>query len=218
MFRLNTISNHAFLVAIVAMSQVSIAKAAPVFSPGGFTVPVQVIDYENSPVGVIPGSTSVVNQYSSLGVIHDGSTTTPPGPPGMSSNSGLPGLESEAGDPDPNLPITITFTTPVTQVGAFYLMGNPSDSISLQARRADNSVIESATVIPANMPLQPGPFNFNEGFLGLIVSEPIAAVTFSPATSVFVIDDLHFGIPEPSTLGLAGLSLLGLIGARRRVS
>ena len=44
----------------------------------------QIINYSNSPVGTLPGGTSITNQYSSLGVIHDGSTTTPPGPPGMS--------------------------------------------------------------------------------------------------------------------------------------
>jgi len=178
-----------------------------------------IIDYSNSPVGVIPGSTSVTNQYAAIGVLHDGSTTTPPGPPGMSSLSGLPGLESDQGDPDPNLPITITFTTPVTQVGAFYLMGSSSDSITLTLLRADSSVIESATILPAGMPLTPGPFGFNEGFLGIIANETIASVTFSPTAVPFVIDDLHFGIiPEPSTALLLASGLVALaVGRRRRI-
>src|SRR5687767_9612823 len=87
---------------------VSRTCAIPVTTPTSFVGPMRVINYSNSPVGLLSGNTSITNQYSSLGVVHDGSTTTPPGPPGMSSPSGLPGLESNAGDPDPFLPVTIT--------------------------------------------------------------------------------------------------------------
>jgi hypothetical protein len=193
------------------------ASAVQVTNPASFTLPMQVIDYRNSPVGLLPGGTSITNQYASLGVIHDGSTTTPPGPPGMSSLSGLPGLESNAGDPDPNLPITILFTQPITQVGAFYLMGFSQDSITLTANRADNSVIESFTILPSKMPLRPGPFGFNEGFLGLIVNESIHSVTFAPSTAPFVIDDLHINqpIPEPSIGALVGGFALGLCAFAR---
>jgi hypothetical protein len=170
----------------------------------------QVINYSNSPVGVLPGSTSITSQYSSLGVVHDGSTTTPPGPPGMSSPSGLPGLESNVGDPDPFLPITITFTQPYRQVGAYFLMGQPTDSMTLTAFRANSTVIESTTIAPAAMPLRPGPFGFNEGFIGLIVNEPIASIRFTPSTLPFVIDDLHFNVPEPSAIGLAMFGILAI--------
>jgi hypothetical protein len=187
------------------------ASAAPVTNPASFTGAMQIIDYNNSPVGLLPGSTSVTIQYSSLGVLHDGSTTTPPGPPGMSSPSGLPGLESNAGDPDPFLPITITFTMPFRQVGAYFLMGGSTDSMTLTALRANNTVIESTTVVPAAMLLRPGPFGFNEDFIGLIVSEPIASIRFSPNTVPFVIDDLHFNVPEPSALTLIGLASFTLL-------
>ena len=109
------------ILLIVLVSQ---TRATPVSTPASFVGVMQVINYSNSPIGLLPGSTSITNQYSSLGVVHDGSTTTPPGPPGMSSPSGLPGLESYADDPDPFLPITITFTQPYSQVGAYFLMGN----------------------------------------------------------------------------------------------
>jgi hypothetical protein len=196
---------------------VSPTWAAPVTTPASFVGVMQVIDYSNSPVGVLPGSTSITNQYSSLGVVHDGSTTTPPGPPGMSSLSGLPGLESNAGDPDPFLPITITFTQPYRQVGAYFLMGQPTDSMTLTAFRANSTVIESTTIAPAAMPLRPGPFGFNEGFIGLIVNEPIASIRFSPSTLPFVIDDLHFNVPEPSTIALAAL-VVAILFARCRKS
>lgn len=71
------------LVAGLGLSTQS--QALLITNPENFTAPMTVIDYSNSPVGVLPGGTSVTNQYSALGVLHDGSTTTPPGPTGMSS-------------------------------------------------------------------------------------------------------------------------------------
>ena len=135
----------------------------------------------------------------------------------MSSPSGLPGLESNVGDPDPFLPITITFTQPFRQVGAYFLMGQPTDSMTLTAFRANSTVIESTTIAPAAMPLRPGPFGFNEGFIGLIVNEPIASIRFSPSTLPFVIDDLHFNVPEPSAIALA-VRVVSILFARRRKS
>jgi hypothetical protein len=66
------------------------------------------------------------------------------------------------------------------------------------------------TVLPADMPLHPGPWGFNEGFVGLAVSEPIAALTFTPNSVAFVIDDLHIGVPEPSTFALLAFGVFGL--------
>jgi hypothetical protein len=203
-----------FLLALLVVH----ASAIPVTNPASFTDAMQVINYSNSPVGLLPGGTSITNQYSSLGIVHDGSTTTPPGPSGMSSPSGLPGLESDAGDPDPFLPITITFTQPFTQVGAYFLMGGPGNSITLTALRANSTVIESVTIAPAAMPLRPGPFGFNEGFVGLIVNEPISSIRFSPSTLPFVIDDLHFNVPEPSALALVGLASFTQLMTIRRAS
>ena len=65
--------------------------------------------------------------------------------------------------------------------------------------------------------LQPGPFGFNEGFIGLMVNEPIASIRFSPRTLPFVIDDLHFKVPEPSAIALAVL-VVSILFARRRKS
>ena len=195
---------------------VAVAAPGPVFSPAGFTAPMQVIDYSNSPVGLLPGSSSITNQYASLGVLHDGSTTTPPGPGGISSLSGLPGLESSTGDPDPDLPVSIQFTVPVNQVGAYFLMGWQGDSFTLEAFRANNSVIQTVTIAPVDMLLRPGPFGYNEGFIGLIAGEPIASVRFSPSTLPFVIDDLHFGVPEPTSIALCGLLAVTMLVAWRR--
>jgi hypothetical protein len=193
------------------------ADASIVTSPASFTATMTIIDYSSSPVGAIAPGTSVIAQYSTLGVLHDGSTTTPPGPGGMSSFSGLPALESPSGDPDALIPITVTFTTPLTEFGAFFILSTPGAGISLEARRADNSVIEIQTIAAGS--LTPGPFGFNEGFIGLILGEPAAFATFSPvlpgALSALAIDDLHFGgpgdVPEPATLVV--WSMIGVSGA-----
>lgn len=213
----------ATIFTIAGLALVHDAGAISITSPGGFTAPMTVIDYSTSPGGPIAGGTSITTQYSSLGVIHDGSTTTPPGPPGISSASGLPGLESNAGDPDPFLPITVSFMVPVNQVGAYFLMGSAGDSITLTAFRTDTTVIDTFTIAPGAMPLTPGPFGFNEGFIGLILPETAASVVFAPSTttSAFVIDDLHFGnlsnrVPETgSSLALLGFAFMGLAGYRR---
>ena len=89
--------------------------------------------------------------------------------------------------------------------------------MTLTAFRANSTVIESTTIAPAAMPLRPGPFGFNEGFIGLIVNEPIASIRFSPSTLPFVIDDLHFNVPEPSAIALAVL-VVPVLFARRRKS
>ncbi|MBU0719409.1 MAG: PEP-CTERM sorting domain-containing protein [Planctomycetes bacterium] len=186
-----------------------------VFDPGDFTAPT-VIDYSSSPVGVIPPGNPVIDQYLSLGVVHDGHTTTPPGPPGMSSLSGLPALEAGAvGVAVPPRVIEISFATPISEVGAFYLMGGATNSMTLSALASDGSVIESVTVLAEEMPLAPGPYGFNEGFVGLITQEPIAAARFESVDLTFVIDDLHFGIPEPATILLLALGALALVRLRR---
>jgi hypothetical protein len=184
--------------------------ADPVFSPAGFTSPI-VIDYFNSPLGVLPGGTAITSQYASLGVVHNGHTTTPPGPPGMSSLSGLPGLEAGSGGPL-GLTIRVDFSILVRQIGAFYLMGDANDSITLRAFNAANVLIEAVTVAPGSMPLHPGPFGFNEGFVGLFTSQAIAYATFNPTSSPYVIDDLHFStVPEPTSLALMGCGVSFLV-------
>lgn len=211
--KLTCFGRISILTALFAISAVG-SFAASISTPVAFTAPMQIVDYRNSPQGLLADGVSMTNQYSAWGIGHDGSTTTPPGPAGMSSLSGLPGLESSAGDPDSSLPITLTFSRTVTQVGAYYLMGSRTSSITLTAFRANNTTIESVTVAPAEMSERPGPFGFNEGFIGLIVSEPIASVRFSPTSQPFVIDDVHVNVPEPSTLALLGTSIFCMAGRR----
>ena len=187
------------------------ADAYPVFDPGDLTAPM-LIDYSSSPVGIIPEGHPVTDQYAGWGVHHDGHTTTPPGPPGMSSLSGLPGLEAGAVGIPP-LTLRVGFTVPVTEVGAFYLMGGPENAITLSAYDDGAELIELVTVLPADM--LPGPYGFNEGFVGLVTDSPIAAVTFAGTDTTFVVDDLHFGIPEPVSLMILGLGSVAVLRRKR---
>ena len=54
------------------------------------------------------------------------------------------------------------------------------------------------------------------GFFGGLVSSELfdAAILSDPTDGNVVLDDLHFGVPAPPTLGL--LALTGLLGKRRR--
>ena len=148
-------------------------------------------------------------QYSLLGILFDGHTVTPPGPAGMTSLSGLPGLEAATEIPALGSGIRMNFTVPVRAVGAFYLMGNPSDPITLRAFGIDNNLLQAITLLPADMTLRPSPFGYNEGFIGISQNSLIAYATFNSGGSPYVIDDLHFSpVPEPSIIALSGVALL----------
>ena len=190
------------------------AEAAPVFDPIDLAGAI-VLDYGDSPAGPILPGAPVVDQYAALGVRHDGHTTSPPGPDGMSSPSGLPALEAGSGDL-PGRFLEIEFDVPVFGVGAFYLMGGHADPITLTVLDEGNSLIESIVVQPFDMPLVPGPFGFNEGFVGLLTEVPIRSARFEASTLAFAVDDLHVVIPEPATVALLALGGLAGIVARRR--
>ena len=80
---------------------------------------------------------------------------------------------------------------------------------------AENDLIETVVVLPDDMPLRPGPFGFNEGFVGIVTDTAIASARFDAETLAFVIDDLHV-VPEPASGALAVLGALALLLGRRR--
>ncbi|MCH9001530.1 MAG: PEP-CTERM sorting domain-containing protein [Planctomycetes bacterium] len=201
------------ILCVVVAAYVRPARAVPVFDHTDFPESA-ILNYSDSPAGLIAPGDPVVNQYASLGVLHDGHTTTPPGPAGMSSLSGLPGLEAGSDDiPGPFL--EITFDIPVTGVGAFYLMGGATDPIILSVFDAENNLIETVVVLPDDMPMRPGPFGFNEGFVGILTDTAIAWARFDADDLAFVIDDLHV-VPEPATATLAVLGALAFLFRRNR--
>lgn len=203
-------------IAVLSLPLSSAAVATPVFDPADLPGAI-VINYSDSPAGPVPPGTPVVDQYAALGVRHDGHTTTPPGPGGISSLSGLPALEAGSGDL-PGRFLEIEFDVPIQGVGAFYLMGGSSDPITLSVFDAGHDEIESVVVMPQDMPLTPGPFGFNEGFVGLTTDTPFQLARFEATTLAFAIDDLHVVIPEPATLVMVALGGLAILAVRRRFS
>ena len=201
-----------FLCVIVSVQALPVS-AVPVFDHSVFPDSA-ILNYSDSPAGPIAPGDPVINQYASLGVRHDGHTTTPPGPSDMSSFSGLPGLEAGSGDV-PGRFLEITFGIPVTGVGAFYLMGASTDPITLSVFDAENDLIETIVVLPGEMPMRPGPSGFNEGFVGILTDTTIALARFDAETLAFVIDDLHV-VPEPATGTLAVLGALAFLFRRNR--
>jgi|GEM_PF-3159662 len=188
--------------------------AAPVFDPSALASPV-VLDYANSPAGAIAPGEAVLDQYAALGVRHDGHTTTPPGPPGISSLSGLPALEAGSGDL-PGRFLDIEFDVDVFGIGAFYLMGGDRDSIILSVFDHAQGLLETVTLMPQDMAMTPGPFGFNEGFVGIVSDVPIRSARFEAQQLAFVVDDLHVVIPEPATIFLVTLGGAVLMLSRPR--
>ena len=187
------------------------AFAHPVFDPSEFSG-MPFIDYSSSPQGVLPPDSVVTDQYSLWGVWHDGHSTTPPGPPGIGSYSGLPALEAGTDHHLPILTLEMTFPDGVTDVGAFYLMGISTNAITLSVFDHEELLVESVTVPPDQM--TPGEYDFNEGFVGLMTDQPFTIARFQSDNTTFVIDDLHF-TPEPATLLLLALGALILLKQSR---
>jgi hypothetical protein len=77
------------------------------------------------------------------------------------------------------------------------------------------TLVEEVKVFPDEMPYQPGPYGFNEGFIGLATDVPFTTARFQADNTTFVIDDLHF-TPEPATLLLLALGGVLLIVRRHR--
>ena len=208
---------HPKLHASILFGLLLLARAQPAGAivPGEFGAPT-ILNFSSSPGGVLSAGVALTTQYSPLGALFDGHTITPPGPPGMSSLSGLPGLEAGSEGAPLGTLLRVDFTVPVREVGAFYLMGSPNNSITLQAFGANDALLQAVTILPADMTLHPGPFGYNEGFIGLEQNQLISYITFNSSGLPYAIDDLHFSpVPEPSALALAGAGALLAWMARR---
>lgn len=117
----------------------------------------------------------------------------------------------------PNVPVTLTFTgTAVTAIGGnFYAIDIADAFLSAPVTIGlSDGTTESLT-----------PSNLASSFRGFTSSVPITSLTFSSAAAgAFVtIDNLTIGtavanpsVPEPGTVALLGLALVGLIATRRR--
>jgi hypothetical protein len=148
--------------------------------------PVTTIDFTGFPDG-----TSITDQYSNLGVLFTG------------------GGESISCCADSIFPNDGAGLTSHSGIHLAFL--DPQESIALDFTGAVQFELYSEGELTYTSP----EFGVGTGiFVGLVSTEPFdMAVIFDPLDSLVVIDDLHFGVPAPSSL--AALSL-GLLLARRR--
>lgn len=205
------------VVCVVSTSVIAtVVNAVPVFDPSALASPF-VLDYADSPAGAITPGEAVLDQYAAWGVWHDGHTTTPPGPLGMSSLSGLPGLEVESRGVVGRF-LEIDFDVDVFGLGAFYLMGGHRDSITLSVFDQTRGLLETVTLLPQEMAMTPGPFGSNEGFVGIVSEVPIRSARFEAPQLAFVVDDLHVVVPEPATIYLLAVGTAAVAARRVRKS
>lgn len=122
---------------------------------------------------------------------------------------------------------TISFTIPVYAVGLYLTDGiDPNWLFNLSAYRSNNTLIDQVSINPVRatdgdlIPIFLG-MGFNEqiSYIKLRISDPINGKPPENTTLSFEIDDLIFNtskpIPEPSTIFLMGLGLLGMVKIRR---
>lgn len=151
--------------------------------------------------GVILGDWSIGT--STFGLLGNGTILSAADVPGGSAYLGLD-------DPAASGPIEFTFASDMLRVGAL-VTGAPG-SITLDVFDAGGFLLETLTIPTVVVGSWP------TNFIG-IEHPGIRKITFN--SDFLVMDDLHFeagdeSIPEPGTLAIFGIGLLGLGLARRR--
>lgn len=117
--------------------------------------------------------------------------------------------------------VTFSFTNPVDSFG-FYVNGLQTDLVPQQTIVYTDGSSSTTTL---NMPSST---NGGGAFFGFIdFGNMISSVTFNATNDILGFDDLRFGravnnpntnVPEPTTLSLLAIGVLGLVAGRKRAS
>lgn len=182
----------------------NMSAQATIIGTGGFASPT-LIDFNAAPAGLIGGF------YSGLGVTFahlDGGNVYDTGT-GAGSSSAAANFFTEPGFPDGEA----TFSGLITRVG-FYITTNDEDDTTVYAYNGATLVgSETFSTFGGGAGGSFAGIEFLSGFDRIVID------TFGPINGAFAIDDFRFEsttVPEPATLTLLSLPLLGLAAARRR--
>jgi hypothetical protein len=212
-----------------ALLSVLSLEGSAITSPAAFSGSATVINFDDLAGGNCNlCGPSVTNQYSAFGVTFNDPTPlsqatadtnlTASFPNASAPNLLYVGQGGMLSDP-PYLPFQILFSVPVTMAG--FDFGSSGDAyLQLDAYGAGHQLLETMNFVgtPAQIGLA--------GFAGFQESVPIAELDLSYhpnsnnlRTFSFSIDNLRFQgspVPEPSTISLIAVGVLGIAAARRR--
>jgi hypothetical protein len=182
------------------------------------------IDFETGAPDFFVDSTALTNTYIGLGVLFSGPGGNSGGAImnqssnfGVNAHSGVDFLAFNLGaflsdGGVPRGPETISFATPVFDVGLWVGGGSSGSTYTLEAFDAAGGLLGSTSILPPS-----------EQWSQLTINTAnISSLILSFDNGTAVVDDLTWNTsaaPEPSTLALLGLGMAALAGfARRRRS
>lgn len=169
--------------------------------------------------GSINGTIFNVNGVSGVSLTASGVAGGQPSV--QTSNSAITGFNTTSGGSrfvqnSSNNDLTFNFSTGISAFGAYVTgLGTATGTVSLTFNDGSSQAINLSTVI--------GQSGGGVGFIGFTLSGAtlLTSVTLDGTTGsdVWGVDDVQFGsaaVPEPASLAMWGLGVIGVVFARRR--